>query len=104
MNLFCKKIGIRYPIILGGLAGVGTAPLAAAVSNAGGLGLLGASPWRAAELREQIRRTRALTDHSFGVNIPVRGGYAAELIATVLEENISIVSTSAGDPEPIPVG
>ena len=71
MNPFCKKIGIRYPIILGGLAGIGTAPLAAAVSNAGGLGFLGASPWRALELkRTNTSDSGLLTDQLFGVEYP----------------------------------
>lgn len=98
MNPFCNKIGIRYPVLLGGLARIGTAPLAAAVSNAGGLGLLGASVWRASELKEQIRQTRSLTSKVFGVNIPVRVGYAEELVSVVIAEKIPVVSTSAGDP------
>lgn len=98
MNLFCNKIGIKYPILLGGLARIGTSPLAAAVSNAGGLGLLGASVWKAPELKAQIQQTRALTGQVFGVNIPVRGGYAEELVSMVIEEKIPVVSTSAGDP------
>jgi len=77
---------------------VGTAPLAAAVSNAGGLGLLGASTWEAAELKKQIHRTRELTDNVFGVNIPVRSRHSDEIVHTVIEEKISVVSTSAGDP------
>ncbi|MFC1532234.1 NAD(P)H-dependent flavin oxidoreductase [Thermodesulfobacteriota bacterium] len=98
MNDFCETIGIRYPIILGGMARVGTAPLAAAVSNAGGLGLLGASVWNASKLRDQIRQTRELTDKVFGVNITIRGKYADELADTVIEEKIPVVSTSAGNP------
>ena len=98
MNNFCKAIGIRYPIILGGMARVGTAPLAAAVSDAGGLGLLGSSAWSASELKSQIRRTRELTDKKFGVNMPVHAKHTDELAETIFEEKISVVSTSAGDP------
>ncbi|MBN1380793.1 MAG: nitronate monooxygenase [Deltaproteobacteria bacterium] len=98
MNEFCETIGIRYPIILGGMARVGTAPLAAAVSNAGGLGLLGSSAWGPEELARQIRQARQLTDKVFGVNIPVRAQHAPGLIAVVMEQKISVVATSAGDP------
>jgi enoyl-[acyl-carrier protein] reductase II len=97
-NAICDALGIRYPIILGGLARVGTARLAAAVSNAGGLGLLGAGSWNGQELRAQIERLRALSDKIFGVNIPVGSEFAEELVETVIEKNVSVVSTSAGNP------
>ncbi|MBW1708918.1 MAG: nitronate monooxygenase [Deltaproteobacteria bacterium] len=97
-NVICEALGIRYPIILGGLARVGTASLAAAVSNAGGLGLLGAGSWNGVELRDQIRRARELTGQPFGVNVPVRSDYAEELIETVIAEGIKAVATSAGNP------
>ena len=88
MNKFCETLGIRYPIILGGMARVGTAPLAAAVSNAGGLGLLGASVWSAHELKDQIRQARRFTDKIFGVNIPVYAEQAPELANVIIEEMI----------------
>lgn len=97
-NAFCHKLGIRFPVILGGMARVGTAPLAAAVSNAGGLGLLGASTWSASELKDQIRQTNELTNNVFGVNIPVRSKHADEIVSIVINEKIPVVSTSAGDP------
>jgi enoyl-[acyl-carrier protein] reductase II len=97
-NKICAALGVRYPIILGGLAGIGDAQLAAAVSNAGGLGLMGAGPWPGPQLREQIRAARDLTDEIFGVNIPLQSGHAEELVETVIAEGIRVVSTSAGNP------
>lgn len=97
-NRICAALGVRYPIILGGLAGIGDAHLAAAVSNAGGLGLMGAGPWPGPQLQEQIRAARDLTDELFGVNIPLQSGHAEELVETVIEEGIRVVSTSAGNP------
>jgi enoyl-[acyl-carrier protein] reductase II len=97
-NVICEALGIRHPIILGGLARVGTARLASAVSNAGGLGLLGAGSWNSQELRAQIERLRELSDEIFGVNIPVRSEFAEELVDTVIGEKVRVVSTSAGNP------
>lgn len=97
-NLISRALGIRYPIILGGLARVGTASLASAVSNAGGLGLLGAGGWDAVELKKEIKKARTLTKHAFGVNIPVHASHAQSLFETVMGEGIEVVSTSAGDP------
>jgi enoyl-[acyl-carrier protein] reductase II len=97
-NRICPALGIHYPIILGGLANIGTASLAAAVSRAGGLGLLGAGGWDGTELERQIKKTRALTKHAFGVNIPIHTPHAQRLFETVMGEGIKVVSTSAGDP------
>lgn len=97
-NILCEALGIRYPIILGGLARIGTAPLAAAVSNAGGLGLLGAGPWDGPELTRQINRTREICDGVFGVNIPILSENSEDLIEIVIKEGIRVVSTSAGNP------
>lgn len=97
-NVLCEMMGIKYPIILGGMLFEGKARLAAAVSNAGGLGLLGAGAMKAEELREQIRKVRDLTDLPFGVNIPVRNPRAEALVQVMIQEKVKIVSTSAGDP------
>ena len=97
-NVLCEALGISYPIILGGLSRIGRAPLVAAVSNAGGLGLLGAGSWTAEEFREQIRETRKLTDRIFGANIPGHAEEADELVETAIAEGLRVVSTSAGDP------
>jgi len=91
-------MGIKYPILLGGMLFVGKARLVAAVSNAGGLGILGAGAMGAEELREQIRQVKSLTDRPFGLNIPVRSPRAEALVQVVFEEAVKIVSTSAGDP------
>jgi enoyl-[acyl-carrier protein] reductase II len=97
-NVICETLGISYPIILGGLSRIGRAPLVAAVSNAGGLGLLGAGSWTAEEFREQIRETRKLTDRVFGANIPGHAVEADELVETAIAERLAVVSTSAGNP------
>jgi len=97
-NPICEALGISYPIILGGLSRIGRAPLVAAVSNAGGLGLLGAGSWTAEEFREQIRETRKLTDRVFGANIPGHAQEADQLIETAIAEGLEVVSTSAGNP------
>ena len=97
-NPICKALGIRYPIILGGLSRIGRAPLVAAVTNAGGVGLLGAGSWTAEEFREQIRETRKLTDGPFGANIPGHATEADALVETAITEKLPLVSTSAGNP------
>jgi len=91
-------VGIRYPILLGGMLFLGRARLVAAVSHAGGLGILGAGAMRPEEFREEVRLIRSLTDRPFGVNIPVRSPRAETLIQGVIEESIKTVTTSAGDP------
>ncbi len=97
-NPICDALGIPYPIILGGLSRIGRAPLVAAVSNAGGLGLLGAGSWTAEEFAEQIRETRKRTDRVFGANIPGHADEADELVETAIAEGLRVVSTSAGNP------
>jgi enoyl-[acyl-carrier protein] reductase II len=97
-NVICEALGIRHPIILGGLSRIGRAPLVAAVSSAGGLGLLGAGSWTGEEFREQIRETRKLTDGVFGANIPGHATHADDLVETAISERLEVVSTSAGNP------
>ena len=97
-NILCQMMGIRHPILLGGMLFVGRARLVAAVSDAGGLGILGAGAMGADELKEEIRQVRSLTDRPFGLNIPVRSPRAEALVQVVFEEAVKIVSTSAGDP------
>ena len=97
-NILCQSLNIRYPVLLGGMLQVGRARLAAAVSEAGGLGILGAGAWTADELRGQIAQVRALTEKPFGVNIPVRSLRSGELTEVVLEQKVPAVTTSAGDP------
>lgn len=92
-------LGIKYPIIQGGMAWVAEAHLAAAVSNAGGLGLIGASSAPAEWVREQIREAKKLTDQPFGVNIMLMSPYADEVAKTIVEEGVKVVTTGAGSPE-----
>lgn len=94
----CELLGIQYPIILGGMAWAGTPELAAAVSNAGGLGLIGAGSLPSDELRRQIRRTRELTDNPFGVNIVPLGVPLPERVEVLIEEGVTIAATGFTDP------
>lgn len=93
-----ELLGIQYPIIQGGMAWVAEYHLAAAVSNAGGFGLIGAASAPPEIVREQIRETRKLTDRPFGVNIMLMNPNAAEVAKLVVEEGITAVTTGAGNP------
>lgn len=93
-----ELLGIKYPIIQGGMAWVAEYHLAAAVSNAGGLGLLGAASAPAEIVREQIRETKKLTDKPFGVNIMLMNPNADEVAKIVVEEGVPVVTTGAGNP------
>ena len=97
-NPICKMLGIDYPVIQGGMAWIADAELAAAVSNAGGLGLIAAMNSNGEQLREQIRRAKELTDRPFGVNLMLMSPYIAEAVNVVCEENIPVVTTGAGNP------
>ncbi|MFM7771050.1 MAG: NAD(P)H-dependent flavin oxidoreductase [Bacteroidota bacterium] len=94
-NLF----GIRYPIVQGGMIWCSGSRLAAAVSNAGGLGLLGSGSMYPEELKKAINETKALTSMPFGVNLPLLYPQVEEHIQTILDSNIPIVFTSAGSPK-----
>lgn len=93
-----KKLGIKYPFIQGGMANIATGEFAAAVSNAGGLGLIGAGGMNVETLEENIYKCRKLTDKPFGVNIMLMNQQAAEMADLVYRENISVVTTGAGNP------
>ncbi|MFR4351332.1 MAG: enoyl-[acyl-carrier-protein] reductase FabK [Roseburia sp.] len=93
-----KLLGIKYPVIQGGMAWVAEYHLAAAVSNAGGLGLIGAASAPPEVVREQIREARKLTDKPFGVNIMLINPNAAEVARVVIEEGVKVVTTGAGSP------
>lgn len=93
-----ELLGIEYPVIQGGMAWVAEHHLAAAVSEAGGLGLLGAANAPADVVREEIRKTRELTKKPFGVNIMLMSPYADEIAKVVVEEHVKIVTTGAGNP------
>ncbi len=92
-------LGIESPIIQGGMAWVAEYHLAAAVSEAGGLGLIGAASAPAQWVRDQIRAARELTDKPFGVNIMLMSPYAEEVAHVVAKEGVSVVTTGAGSPE-----
>ena len=91
-------LGIQFPIIQGGMANIATGEFAAAVSNAGALGLIGAGGMTADILRQQIHVCRELTDKPFGVNIMLMHPQAPEMARIVAEENIPVVTTGAGNP------
>ncbi len=94
----CDLLGIRYPLFQGGMAWIADARLAAAVSNAGGLGLISSINFSTEAVREEIRLCRTLTDKPFGVNIMLQAPNAAEVAALVVEEGIRVVTTGAGSP------
>lgn len=99
MNRICKLFGIKYPIIQGGMVWCSGWRLASAVSNAGGLGLLGAGSMHPEVLREHIRKCRAATDKPFGVNVPLMYPEIENLMNLMVEEGVKIVFTSAGSPK-----
>lgn len=94
-----KLLEIEYPIIQGGMAWVAEYHLAAAVSEAGGLGLIGAASAPGEWVREQIRKVKERTEKPFGVNIMLMSPYADEVAKVVAEEGVKVVTTGAGNPE-----
>ncbi|WP_036876451.1 NAD(P)H-dependent flavin oxidoreductase [Xylanibacter oryzae] len=99
MNRICNLFGIQYPIIAGGMVWCSGWRLASAVSNAGGLGLIGSGSMHPETLREHIRKCKAATDKPFGVNIPLMYPEIDSIINIVIEEGVKIVFTSAGNPK-----
>ncbi|NLT84353.1 enoyl-[acyl-carrier-protein] reductase FabK [Coprothermobacter proteolyticus] len=93
-----ELLGIEYPIIQGGMARVAKAPLVAAVSEAGGLGVLGGAAMTPEELREQIREVRRNTSKPFGVNLMLQSEFWQDQIKVVLEERPPVITTGAGNP------
>lgn len=91
-------LGIKYPVFQGGMAWIADASLAAAVSNAGGLGLISSINTSTEAVREQIVRCRELTDRPFGVNIMLQAPNAAEVAAMLVKEGVKVVTTGAGSP------
>lgn len=94
----CELLGIEYPVIQGGMAWVATAELAAAVSEAGGLGLIAAGGAPENVVREQIKKARTLTKKPFGVNVMLMSPYADKVMEMILEEKPAVVVTGAGNP------
>ncbi len=101
MNFYteiCTLLGIEYPILQGGMAWVATGELAAAVSEAGGLGIIGAGHAPADVVEKEIKKVKALTKKPFGVNIMLLSPFAEDVIRLVLEEGVPVVTTGAGNP------
>jgi len=98
MKNVSELFNTKYPIIQGGMANIATAVLASAVSNAGGLGLIGAGGYDANWVRTEIRACKTMTDKPFGVNIMLMSPHAAEIAKVVVEEGVKVVTTGAGSP------
>jgi enoyl-[acyl-carrier protein] reductase II len=98
-NSICSLFGIDYPIVAGGMVWCSGWRLASAVSNAGGLGLIGSGSMHPETLREHIRKCQAATSHPFGVNIPLMYPEIETIMDIVISEGVKIVFTSAGNPK-----
>jgi enoyl-[acyl-carrier protein] reductase II len=97
-SVFFKELGVKYPIIQGGMAWVADSSLASAVSNAGGLGVIAAANAPVDYIRDEIRKAKKLTDKPFGVNIMLLSDNAEEIAHLVCEEGVKVVTTGAGNP------
>lgn len=93
-----EMLHIKYPFIQGGMANIATGTFAAAVSNAGGLGLIGAGGMNTQMLREEIRTCKSLTDNPFGVNLMLMNPEVDQMAEMIVEEGVKIVTTGAGSP------
>ena len=92
-------LNIKYPIIQGGMANIATGEFAAAVSNAGGLGLIASGGFDAERIREEINKCRALTDKPFGVNLMLMNPDVDNIAKMLVEEKVDVITTGAGSPE-----
>lgn len=99
MNAICSLFNIKYPIVQGGMIWVSGYKLASAVSNAGGLGLIGAGSMYPEILREHIQKCKKATNKPFGVNVPMLYPNIEEIMKIIVEEGVKIVFTSAGNPK-----
>ena len=101
-SVLCRDLGLQYPIFQGGMAYISTAELAAAVSNAGGLGLICSSGLTAAQVAEEIRRCQQLVrpGKPFGVNLMLQSPEITQIIDFVVTAKVPVVTTGAGDPTP----
>ena len=97
-NVICEMLGIKYPIFQGAMAWVSDSSLAAAVSNAGGLGIIAGANALAEHIRNEIRKAKEMTDKPFGVNIMLLSENADELAKMVIEEGVKVITTGAGNP------
>ncbi len=94
-----EMLNIKYPIIQGGMANIATGEFAAAVSNAGGLGLIASGGFDAERIREEIHKCRALTDKPFGVNLMLMNPDVDNIAKMLVEEKVAVITTGAGSPE-----
>lgn len=94
----CELVGIEYPVFQGGMAWIADAKLATAVSNAGGLGIISAMNADGDWLRGEIRKAKSMTDKPFGVNIMLMSPHVEQVAKIVIEENVAVVTTGAGNP------
>ena len=92
-------LNIKYPIIQGGMANIATGEFAAAVSNAGGLGLIASGGFDAERIREEIKKCRAMTDKPFGVNLMLMNPDVDNIAKMLVEEKVDVITTGAGSPE-----
>lgn len=97
-SAICELLGIEYPVLQGGMAWIADGRLAAAVSNGGGLGIIAAGNAPADYVKEQIDIAKSLTGKPFGVNIMLMSPYADEVSELVIKEDVSVVTTGAGNP------
>lgn len=95
----CKLLGIEYPIFQGAMARIATADLAAAVSNAGGLGIIASGGMTSEQLREEIRKCKSMSEKPFAVNLMLMMENCGELVDVLIEEGVRIVTTGAGTPK-----
>ncbi|HOI60310.1 MAG TPA: nitronate monooxygenase [Candidatus Pacearchaeota archaeon] len=100
-NRLTKLLNIKYPIIQGGMAGVSDSSLASAVSNAGGLGVIGSGFASTSWLEEEILKTKELTDKPFGVNLLMQNPNVPELLKVIIKHKVPVVFTGGGNPLPI---
>lgn len=98
MEKLQKLLNIEYPIFQGGMANIATHELASAVSNAGGLGTIGSGGWDVERVRDEVRKTKELTNNTFAVNIMLMSPHAADISDMVIEEGVKVVTTGAGNP------
>lgn len=96
----CELLNIEYPVFQGGMAWVADASLAAAVSKAGGLGIIAGMNLNGEQLREEIKKLRKLTDRTFAVNVMLMSPYVDEVAEVIISERVPVVTTGAGNPLP----
>ena len=98
LHPFYQEIGLKYPVFQGGMAWAADGKLAAAVSQAGGLGIIGSGHFTGEQTREQIRIAKNLTNKPFGVNVMLLNRHVNEVLDAIIEEQVAVVTTGAGNP------